>query len=827
MRYFEELLESYNRLKKRSFKIEFIAEAEEPDDDAIVASEQAAEELLAAKAQELAQEEPGEGTDPEGNPKMKKVYSQRNPLIAQTPTGHELRLYMSAARGTGGARTQNAPQVIKADIGGSPLGAVADETGKILPDFKTKANYKKFIGLFGSGGETGASSKEDAKATQNRIAANQEEQKSQERETIGGFAGQLGVELHPQTAQSQQKMLDNISGFDAQPDDALGQWVKSNANGYVVGSTRQGFEYKLATAETYQVDADGKVVGRGPINPVIGAEAAEAHELLSESLTPEGPDCDAVANRVGTYKGRIVLFSRGGKGSEGGEGLAFQQDKFQELCLREFKKKCNGADLELSPERFSSQEKNAVKGTFYEATMNFAQLIYQGMRGDSSTPEEAVAGIVSLIQDKRELLEEIAAGQNTDAGTTPDGMWESDVIAEQLAMAGTPEGIVNFLRKELRAIMPVVEMMDADSVRQAGKVSTTGDRADIIFEYSDREKAERAAAATGGKVRTIRESVDGQVIERYEVGMGLKRLEKLKKLKMGEINSMGRLIQGVRGEIPLTDAAWYPGFNRAMDDMHPLNDEDTASMQAYASELEAQYASDIELFTKPSTYEFDGDSTTIQPKDRFERIVDNLEGKVARDVLLASPLGQAIYKGQQLVDFSDPTEQSRAAELFARNRMNQKIRRDLQSEDPAVRRAARNFAIRTAMVTGANADDMPQNITDDTGATIQMNHNDVFSDIVREDTIIEQDGFTTKFFSPDGRLLLRTGYERTMAGEKAETRITTNMPGEEVTRRSKTVASAAPEEPQVEEQDVLLTFLAGQQKLLETILNQTRTKNLL
>jgi hypothetical protein len=131
------------------------------------------------------------------------------------------------------------------------------------------------------------------------------------------------------------------------------------------------------------------------------------------------------------------------------------------------------------------------------------------------------------------------------------------------------------------------------------------------------------------------------------------------------------------------------------------------------------------------------------------------------------------------------------------------------------------------MVTGANADDLSQTITDDTGATVQLNHNEVFSDIVKPDTIIEQDGFTTKFFSPDGRLLLRTGYERTMAGEKAETRITSNMPGEEVTRRAKPVVASTPEEPQVEQQDLLLAFFTGQQRLLETILNQTKTKNLL
>jgi hypothetical protein len=828
MRYFEELLESYNRLKKRSFKIEFINEAEEPDDDTILASEQAAEELLASNAQELAQEEPGQGVDSDGNPQMKKVYNNRNPLIVKTPqTGHELKLYMSEKRGPNGAKIANAPTVIKVDVGNQQLGAVADESGKILADFKTKANYKKFLGLFGSGAETGASSGEDAKATQNRIAANQEAQRSQERETIGGFASQLGVELHPQTAESQKKMLDNINAFEATPDDELAQRVKSNANGYVVGSTRQGFEYKLATAQTFQTDADGKIVGRGPINPIIGAEAAESHELLSAALTSDGPDCDAVSNRVGTYKGRIILFSRNGKGSDGGEGLAFQQDKFQELCLREYKKKCPGKNLELSGGRFSSNEKNAIKGTFYEATMNFAQIVFNGVRDGGANFTESVGDMVALIQEKTDILQEIAASQNLDAGTTPDGMWENDVLQEQLTLAETPAAIIQFLRKELRAVMPVVQMMDADNVRQAGKVSTTGDRADMVFEYSDKAKADAAAAASGGKVRTIRESVNGQVIERYEVGMGLKRLEKLKKFKMGEINSLARLIQGVRGEIPQSDAAWYPGFNRALDDMHPLSDEDAEGMRAYASELEAGYQSDIDLLTKPSTYEFEGESTTVQPADRFARIADNLEGKVPRDVLLASPIGKAIYRGQELVDFSDPSEQSRAAELFARDRMVKKLRRDLQSDDPVVRRNARNHAIRTAMVTGANADSLSQTITDDTGSTVMLNHNEVFEDITKSDTIIEQDGFTTKFFSPDGRLLLRTGHERTMAGDKAETRITTNMPGDEATRRAKPVVTPAVEEPQVEQQDLLLAFFTGQQKLLETILNQTRTKNLL
>jgi hypothetical protein len=131
------------------------------------------------------------------------------------------------------------------------------------------------------------------------------------------------------------------------------------------------------------------------------------------------------------------------------------------------------------------------------------------------------------------------------------------------------------------------------------------------------------------------------------------------------------------------------------------------------------------------------------------------------------------------------------------------------------------------MVTGANADSLSQTITDDTGSTVMLNHNEVFEDITKSDTIIEQDGFTTKFFSPDGRLLLRTGHERTMAGDKAETRITTNMPGDEASRRAKPVVTTAVEEPQVEQQDLLLAFFTGQQRLLETILNQTKTKNLL
>ena len=821
MRYFEELLESYNRLKKRSFKIEYIAEAEEPTDEQLTNADQAAEELLGSKAGDLAQEEPGEGTDPDGNPKMKKVYSQQNPLIVPAPNGTELRLYMSAARGAGGARSANAPQVIKVDVGGQSYGAVADESGAILPEFKAKKNYKKFVGLFGAGEEPELSGKESAKARENRQNAAAEQQKVAAREEPGGFMAEMGLEPNPQVQKSQAKMVENIGNFQPEADDADGQFIKSRAQGYVYGSTRAGFEYKLGTATTIMTK-DGVKKGEGPLDPTIAAEAAEAHEMLSDALGGQ-PDCEGLSQRVGTYGDKIILFSRNGKGSSDsqGNGLAFKRDKFQDVCLREAKKKCPQLDTELKADQFSTQEKNAVKGTLHESMVEISQLVLEAIRsGDPTVLQEKVGELKELVQSKRELLGSIAADQ--DSGTTPEGAWEAGFIDEHLAEITTDEGMINFLRKELTAILPVVEAFDADSVRQAGTSSRTGDRRDIEFVYSDRARAEEKAKAAGGSVRKESRVDPGPprtIVNEYVVGVGLKRLTKLSKFKLGDINSAGRLMDGITGSIDATDRDWDPGFNGAMDEKLPM----TAGDKDYAEKRRQKYDKTVDLLTKPKTYDIDGDSTTMTPEERCKRLANNIN--MSYEELKGTELGQAILKGKEFVDFSDPVEQSRMAEIMARSQMCGDLKRDLASNDPQTRELARRHAARAAMVTGMNRDDMPQNITTDDGETIQLNHNEVYDRImdgnnVREDIDIVQDGYTTKFFDKKtGELLLRTGYERTMNNGKAETRTTSNIPGETVKKLGKSVSSSsAPVED-----NILLQFLAGQQRLLETILNQTKT----
>lgn len=804
MDYFNDLLESYSRLKKRTFKIEFINEQE---GNAVDTTAEGALMGILNKAPEY-------NSEVGGTPEMQPIQDPQYPGLANFQ-------YIKTRDGKG----VNVKGV--AGKGGEFTSKVVDNGA-----FSTKPGAKKMLEALYAAMRGEATEKTPEKSTSDAIEAQQQELQNR----IGGTAEAYGVDIgtSPQYIEQSLKHIQEAQSRlgDPPPDDMDPRLAVlfSRPNAYLAGASKAGFEYKLVTATSIQVDEQGKKVGEGPMEPGLLEEAAEAHSFLTAFLGSNLTDdaCDKLSERIGLYKGNVVLFNEGRT-----DGLVIKPNILQEYALQRASDKCvddagNPPNLDVSSDDISSQTKNAIKGTFYEAIAQFAgtlvaiQNMPEGPDRESLI-KESVRSLAQLIQNKKTELMAIAASRDPERGMSLDDAYADQVIQEQLGLTSDDAALQQFITQEVKSILPVISFMSADNVRQVGTEVRTGGRADIEFVYSDEAKAREKALAIGSSVKRV-PVTDGTGMvtgHEYVVGSGQKRLEAFTKMKLGELNTQERADQLLFEEVDeRKDNNLEPGFYKAVDDIQGLSDSRKAAAQAYGRQLSEDNKRMEELLLKDSTYVVDGSITRVTPKQRLERMADVLKGKMTPDQLRSSAVGRAIYKeGADYKDFNDPRTRARAAEALCRQRRFDKLKKDLSAGN----QAARDYVLRAAIIAGANAGDLGQVITDDAGRTVVMSHNEVFRLISNDpNTQFIVDGYSIKIIG--GGVQIKYSQEGTWSGNSRNTRSLTTLPGQMI-GHPKLVKPLPKNESQ--EDNVLLAFLIGQQRLLESIIKRTKTNDLL
>ena len=487
MKYFEDLLESYSKLKKRTFKLQFISESMDPTQQAIGILQKAAAGPAFADVAEL---------------------------------GNKFR-----------ARISKDGSIAVLDLSMQRQSNLVDPSGQRMEENNTAKQIWENIFKYLSGGE-GSSEKLTPEAEAERQA---QAARAEAENRVGGSLEMQGLEVTAPIRKALMASYDHLSKFITNLGDLPSDTDPSLANlaqkpmAYVAGASRFGFEYKLANSQAVQLDENGKSLGIGPANEGLIESAAEANAILTSFLAGEG-DCGAVADRIGKYKNKLVLF-----GTEKSEALVVKPNTMHNVALQKVNDECGDIDFtSIVEDQVSEKAKNAVKGTFYEDILQLTHELVSATESEEQL-NAAFKRVAAKIQEKKDILLAIALDHEIDVATDLDVAFERDVIEEQLGISQDEGALRDFIFSEIKASAGFVKLMDADGVMSTGKSSGTGNRADTVFTYADEEKAKAAAKFCGSEAIWDRDT------ESWTVGVGQKRLQKLKTLKMGEINSRQRM----------------------------------------------------------------------------------------------------------------------------------------------------------------------------------------------------------------------------------------------------------------------------------------------
>lgn len=782
MDYFSELLESYSKLKKRTYKITYISEGYTPEQ--LNAFPEIDSAIQAAAA---------------GNP--------------QTGLGKNKNIEISPAKDKPGHIT-----ISGSNIGRKNLNSTSYKND-INPNKTHAGSYsRKLLGAWapdtGEGGDDGLTPEEiEKKRLEDEKAAEQAKNLTVE----GSLEDPEYVDLVPKAKETlsrlQELAREGLFGDITEAQIASTYFVKGNS------SVSTGILGKIMSAEVRTVDDDG-LSTEAKMSPAMAAKILDNFEAVTTFIAlPEEEKkdaCEDVKRQVGFYKNQLILF-----GNDPSELLVVGSNKtpnkLYQIGLNAIEDSCGFSKndfTKVAGSAFSTQEKNAVKGVLFEEFHVVAAMMVGG------NVEKGKAALISALKSKAAILKDIQAARG-DSGLTLDEAFSQVVQDELLEALGDDEALKKYLLTEMSLALPFAKFMDADSVQPVGLEVATGAREDLDYVYSDQDKALEKAEAIGSEVRVIGPN-------QYAVGVGLKRLSEIQRAKFGEINSVRRMLEILAGggKGKNLDPEFQTFLYKNLYDYSTEREIETAR---YAEDLEAKVGKAAVPFMENTTYTKGGKIKAITPEQLAKSAFSSMKKRLGFSDLKNSALRDTLFdkKGKEflLKEFSGDgpsaeDNRQRLGEKVGRlERMNQ-LKKDLASGN----QAAEDYVMAMAFTCGANTRDLSQLISDDSGKVLAVKHNKILTDIAQaEDRKFEVKGTKIIISGGGSTVILDQSHTKTSAG-KSNTRTSLYVPKETLEK----YASEKDFSPtQQTKEEVTKLFIQGQIKLLEELLNQTNDNPLL
>jgi hypothetical protein len=269
---------------------------------------------------------------------------------------------------------------------------------------------------------------------------------------------------------------------------------------------------------------------------------------------------------------------------------------------------------------------------------------------------------------------------------------------------------------------------------------------------------------------------------------------------------------------------------------NPGGDREEA-MVAYADNLATTVNEATEQLTENQLYiDSKGKLKSQKPSDVFSTLATSVMATLTPANIKTSLLGKALFNtdadgNSTRKDFegegAGPSEnRQRGREMIGRSVRMKKLKDDVEAGD----QAARDYAIRMALVTGSNSKDMSQIIVDDSGEVVVLKHNEIFDLICKAENSekkpeikFTESGYTITVQSPDGPLTVRVGQEMSKVTDEdgnfvsCDTRTDCKLPTSTV-RNTKLHGDIS----MPENNSTLHKFLEGQMKLLQEILSSSK-----
>ena len=487
---------------------------------------------------------------------------------------------------------------------------------------------------------------------------------------------------------------------------------------------------------------------------------------------------------------------------------------------------CTGAIQRISIESLTPAGIHAKKGTLHEQLTGLMVNLFNAVNEeDENKRNNLLKEVVDILGRAKEVTDYLVAETNNGETITDFeenaslnlGLEENELFQDQAELK-------KFVHDYYVSMLPFIQAAQADTLVHAGKQNRTGGREDGYFVYKSKDKADKASKRFGVENNTIKaadfiaESEDpakttqqlsevgiGAEDTMHTLGLGQKIYSKFKATGIGEINSVARLTQIALGRVPLDDPYFDKDFVKKLDKEFPLTDVTKKSFE----DLQARSENIFNLITKKPRLVSQSTNSTIPTQEQGQMVIDQLTKELPYLGELKSELGSII------TDYKDTdSDRQILAEHLQRYTMVKQIK-ELNKSNP---KEARNFLLRIAFICGGNSREMVQSVLSQKGRKqMSFSHNAIFTQLKKASKI--NINFSPKGFAigldAGNNLEGKISLDPTASSSKLAWNTRTTF---SVSKKTQDALNAL--EKTVND-DIMYQYLKGQQQLLETLLNQT------
>jgi hypothetical protein len=566
MDYFSELLESYTKLKKRTFKLVYLSEQEEKGMSQEVVTGGEAEAIAFLKSniadiQKATHAAPASFTPIEGKGEI-QLYM--GPATSQGASAQAARRTARAAAEEGGGDEavggvgaeqgeMVGQQVIKARAGHTNFGTVALVNGNQVlwdPGFVAKGErFQTFVRKFLPGESVPEGERTPGEENTAAVASSEELlQQAEEAKLVPGglFTAPENEGRFPRADEYiiiENKIIDKIKELCKEGvfrkkygTTALGR-IKlfcSNPENYIGGNYPQSLERKLVEGggiknpdefpvQMYRKEGGeyAQPAGFDELDPdgTLIKDVLESQQLLVTLMGDKDisqRDCAKVNQRISTFGGdRVVIYGGKGRG-EAKRGVVIKATALQKTILQHF------AECGIKEATFigTTEKHNEDKGRINEAIFQLGIELTNAFKiEDEKNREKAVKDIsvkfARMIKAKKDALLNLANSSrlSEDVAIDTDSMGELQEIYGILDTLQTPDVLKKYIKDILRKNMVAISNINAAGSVPYGRSQKLGLKTDTLLYFNTPEEAEAASEKLGLSNTTVVSKTKKQIMD--------------------------------------------------------------------------------------------------------------------------------------------------------------------------------------------------------------------------------------------------------------------------------------------------------------------------
>ncbi len=869
MDYFSELLESYTKLKKRTFKLTYINEAEEKKEGK---EEPTTDAATTAKAQEAADAAIAEAPEISSDQIAAKGLKVKN--VVGEPTNMIIyKNVNTGAVGVQGLGPQGGILSIDKNVGTSTQPRLE----------RNQEAYDEFVKKLSGESDLSQTAKDSLNQDEAdaETAAAEAQQAETDRLTRMGTLGSL-FDMDPERFPDAQELKDLEQSNLDQMDDLCSKKILPDhicasdrtKLQYIGGSRAMSLESKLVNGTGFVTMKDGKLERQQISNDRI-KDVLQTNKQLLEEMGRAEPDCGYVGKRIGFIgKGKIVLFSNPEREEgESAEGVVLDRGGMHNAMLDKLKSCQTEGGIEAYQFQGSSADINEIKGRFNELFMGIMCRVYstaRSFRGQNLSDKQKQAELKPILNELADHVAQQRAELGEFAGETPlseqgvelESYPLMEEVDRQINVYGNPEEIRNVMQQMLIQLGTLVKQVEADDIIPAGTAQTLGGKVDNYFLYVGDDATERAnsrakflglnsgdaipstpaqliADAAPAKQEAIAAALARQGLSVDDDTTPIATLSVGNKMSVGGVIKFGdlRLSRGtdivmsreLRGSaVPPDQEAYYAKLDESLQ----MDGADLSATQAYFKPIDTQVKR-CGLVAQEATYAAeDGEITLTNPKQIAkslgQKAISSFSYGQKKSAFYAActkevpnPHGTDPKTVRELADLQDPGVQKKMEESMQRDFLSQQFQRDLDSGDPVKVAGATNALCRMAGATIMEQTELSQIVTEEgeDSEPLVLNQNDILRGLgearKNESLEINIKGGTTSFtFEVNGQ---RITYKTNMERQKGAAAVSGKIQKSEAEKAGKRVRRLKGRK-KTENQDTMYEYLRGQISLLEELI---------